>query len=119
MAERIKDYECCVLFRPDVEPVQLDTDVEAIRNLLTSRGAEISRLDRWNKRYLAYAIKDYTEGFYVVYRWYGTPEPLPDLEYHLKFNTNVLRHIVLDYTEKERKRRKRLGKNEAKSVQTA
>jgi small subunit ribosomal protein S6 len=56
MAETIRDYECAVLFRPDVEPEKLDSDIEAIRTLLTSRGGEIARLDRWNKRMLAYAI---------------------------------------------------------------
>jgi small subunit ribosomal protein S6 len=108
-----------VLFRPDVEPEKLDSEVEAIKGLLTSRGAEITRTDRWNKRFLAYPIKEYTEGFYVIFRWFGSPEPLPDLAYMLKFNDSVLRHMVLDYTEKERKRRKRLGKNEAKPVQAA
>jgi small subunit ribosomal protein S6 len=119
MAERVRDYECAVLFRPDVEPEQLDAEVETIRNLLTNRGAEIARVDRWNKRMLAYPIKDYTEGFYVIYRWYSTPEVLPELAYHFKFADNVLRNIVLDYTEKERKRRKRLGKNATKPVQAA
>jgi small subunit ribosomal protein S6 len=119
MAERIRDYECAVLFRPDVEPAQLDTEVEAIRSLITGRGGEIARVDRWNKRMLAYAIKEYTEGFYVIYRWYSTPEVLPELAYHMKFADTVLRHQVLDYTEKERKRRKRLGKNATKPVQAA
>jgi small subunit ribosomal protein S6 len=119
MAETIRDYECAVLFRPDVEPEKLDSEVETLRTLLTSRGGEIARVDRWNKRLLAYAIKDYTEGFYVIFRWFGPPEVLADLAYSLKFNDSVLRHMVLDYTEKERKRRKRLGKNEAKPVQAA
>lgn len=119
MTERIRDYECAVLFRPDVEPEQLDAEVETIKSLLSNRGAEIARVDRWNKRMLAYAIKDYTEGFYVIFRWYSTPEVLPELAYHFKFAGNVLRHMVLDYTEKERKRRKRLGKNASKPVQTA
>jgi len=116
MAERIRQYECCALFRPDLEPEKLDAEVEAVRALISARGGEVARVDRWNKRYLAYPIKDYHEGYYVVYRWFSTPALLPDLSYQLRFSEACLRHLVLDYTEKERKRRKRLGKAEANKV---
>jgi len=116
MAEKIKEYECCVLFQPDLEPEQLDAEVEAIKELLEEQGSQIARIDRWNKRFLAYQIGNYREGFYVIYRWFSSKEALPGLEYHLKFNDNSLRHLILDYTEKERKRRKRLGKGKTAEV---
>jgi small subunit ribosomal protein S6 len=76
----------------------------------------VGRVDRWNKRYLAYPIKNYTEGFYVIYRWFSTPQFLTDLNYHLRYSDGCLRHLILDYTEKDRKRRKRLGKAEAAKI---
>ena len=112
MAEKIKDYECCALFQPELEAEQLDAEVAAIEDLIKERGGEVQRTDRWAKRFLAYPIKNHAEGFYVIFRWYSSRELLPDLDYHLKYNDNCLRHLVLDYTEKERKRRKRLGKDE-------
>ena len=111
MTEIIKEYECCVLFRPDMEKEQLDSEVEAVSKLLAERGSRLLRLDRWHKRFLAYPIRDHKEGFYVVYRWLSTKDILPDLNYYLRYNENCLRFLVLDYTEKEHKRRKRLGKN--------
>lgn len=110
MAEVIKEYELCALFRPDLEQEPLDEEVAAIQKLIEDRGGEIARVDRWSKRFLAYPIKEYREGFYVIYRWFSTTELLQDLQYHLRYNDNLLRYLVLDYTEKERKRRKRLGK---------
>lgn len=113
MADVVKIYECCVLFRADLEPEALDAEVEGVRELIEERGGEIDRVDRWNKRYLAYPIKKHTEGIYVIYRWFSTKEVLPDLDYKLRYSDNCLRHLVLDYTEKERKRRKRThAKNE-------
>ncbi|MEZ5337914.1 MAG: 30S ribosomal protein S6 [bacterium] len=113
MAEVIKEYELCALFRPDLEPSALDSEVETIQKLIGDRGGEIARVDRWNRRFLAYPIKEYREGFYVIYRWFSTTELLQDLQYHLRYDDNLLRYLVLDYTEKERKRRKRLGKVQA------
>ncbi len=116
MAEVFKDYECCVLFQPELEDEALDQEVETIRELIANGGGDIQRVDRWSKRFLAYEIKGHAEGFYVIVRWFSTNELLPDLEYHLRYNDNSLRHLVIDYTEKQRKRSKRLGKNEAAQV---
>jgi small subunit ribosomal protein S6 len=107
MADVVKIYECCALFRPDLEAEELDAEVEEVRNLIIDRGGEVDRVDRWNKRYLAYPIKKYIEGYYVIYRWFSTKEVLPDLGYKLRYSDKCLRHLVLDYTEKEQKRRKR------------
>ena len=116
MAERVKEYECCALFKGDLETEALDAQIKAVSDLLTTRGGHIARTDRWNKRYLAYPIKDYHEGYYVIFRWFSTKELLPDLDYLLKYNEQCLRHLVLDYTEKERKKRKRHGKVQAPQV---
>jgi small subunit ribosomal protein S6 len=110
MAEQIKEYECCALYRPDLEPEQLDAQVAAVSDILTNHGAQILRVDRWNKRYLAYAVKKYTEGFYVIYRWLSSKDVLGGLDYLLRYDDNCLRHMVLDYTEIERKKRRRHGK---------
>jgi small subunit ribosomal protein S6 len=116
MADTVKEYECCALFKPDLEQEQLDAEVAAVKDLLEERGGKVARVDRWNKRFLAYPIQDHREGFYVIYRWFSTKHLLPDLNYHLKYNNNCLRYLVLDYTEKERKRRKRVGKRETTEV---
>ncbi|MDQ3023249.1 MAG: 30S ribosomal protein S6 [bacterium] len=113
MAERIRDYECCALFKPDVEAEALDAAVQAVRDFITSHGGEVQRVDRWNKRLLAYPIKRYTDGFYVVYRFTGQPAMISELDYQLRYNDAVLRYLTLDYTEKERKRRKRLAGRKA------
>jgi small subunit ribosomal protein S6 len=113
VAERIRDYECCALFRPDVETEALDAAVEAVRDFITSHGGEVQRMDRWNKRLLAYPIKRYTDGFYVIYRFAANPAMIGELDYMLRYNDNLLRYLMLDYTEKERKRRKRLAGRKA------
>ncbi len=116
MAEVFKDYECCVLFQPELEEEALDKEVTTINDLIVNGGGDMQRVDRWSKRFLAYEIKGHAEGYYVIYRWFSTNEVLPELEYHLRYNDEAIRHLVIDYTEKQRKRSKRLGKNEAAQV---
>jgi len=119
VAERIREYECCALYRPDVEAETLDGAENAVRELVGNRGGEVRRVDRWNKRLLAYPIKRYTDGFYVIYHFAANPTLLPDLNYQLRYNDSVLRFLVLDVTEKERKRAKRLAGRKARQQAAA
>ncbi|MCH7471645.1 30S ribosomal protein S6 [bacterium] len=114
--ETTREYECCALFKPDLEEDVLDAQVQTVSDLITERGGKILRVDRWKKRFLAYTIGNYNEGYYVIYRWHSTSELLDDLDYQLRYNEHSLRHLVLDYTDKERKRRKRSGKARAEKV---
>ena len=52
----------------------------------------------------------------MIYRWLGTKEALPALDYQLRYGEQCLRHLVLDYTDMERKKRKRSGKAKAAQV---
>jgi small subunit ribosomal protein S6 len=115
VAEIHREYECCALYRPDLEAEALDALIQGSSDLIVNRGGEVVRVDRWNKRFLAYPIKNYTEGFYVIYRFIANPQVLPDLNYQLRFSDDCLRYLVLDYTEKERKRRKRLAGRKARA----
>jgi small subunit ribosomal protein S6 len=119
VAERHRDYECCALFKPDLEPEELDAQVEAVSSLITNRGGKVERTDRWNKRLLAYPIKQYTDGYYVVYRFVANTTMMPDLNYHLRYSDSILRYLVLDYTEKDRKRNKRIAGRKATQAAAA
>lgn len=115
MAERIREYECCALYRADVDSEVIDQQIEAIRSQISNRGGEVLRVDRWNKRFLAYPVKRHIEGIYVIYRWLGTPALLPDINYQLRYNENCLRYMVLDYSEKVQKQRRRAIRGKAKA----
>jgi small subunit ribosomal protein S6 len=117
VAESIRQYELCCLARPDLEPEALDGLVESIQSSITNRGGEVLRTDRWNKRMLAFPIRKYTEGYYIIVRWLSGTEVLPELNYQMRYSDAVLRHLIMNYTETERKRGKRLGHGKTKTAQ--
>ncbi len=98
-----------------VEPRQSDDEVQNItkkyRDLIEGSGAEIKWVDFWGKRKLAYPIRKYNEGKYVVVYVHadGQLPPWPDVERLLMQDEKVLRHLVVR-TDEDLKRAYRKAK---------
>ena len=50
-------------------------------------------------RELAYPIKEFTKGHYLIYQLEGNPPKIADLENKLKYDNSVLRHLLITIDE--------------------
>lgn len=94
-AEKPLNYEMVVVLSPEVVEDNLETAINTISNFITSRGGTISQQDRWGKRMLAYPIKHFSQGTYVLSRFILKPSACRDLENTLRINDHVLRHLLI------------------------
>ena len=69
--------------------------VERYRNLVTSKGGHIHRLEDWGRRQLAYPIQKIHKAHYVLMNIECDQETLDELEHAFKFNDAVLRHLTV------------------------
>jgi len=60
---------------------------------LKSLGADLTKLDNWGKRRLAYDIAKQREGTYAVFEVSAEPTMVKEFERQLKLNENVLRFL--------------------------
>ena len=65
---RLRDYELVLIINPEVVDEALDTTIDNVNKLITERGGIISNAERWGKRKLAYPIRHFMEGNYVMTR---------------------------------------------------
>ncbi|MEM7349667.1 MAG: 30S ribosomal protein S6 [Acidobacteriota bacterium] len=94
-----------------VEPRQSDDEVRNITDKYTemveASGATIKYVDHWGKRKLAYPIRNYTEGKYVVvYVETDGRVAWPDIERLMMQDEKILRHLVVR-TDQDLKRAER------------
>ena len=73
--------------------------VEKFTTLIASNG-EITQVNDWGKRRLAYAINDLTEGYYVLVNFAAKAEFPAELERVFGITDGVLRNIVIKKDEK-------------------
>ncbi len=86
-----------------VDPTLSDTDIETIqerlRELAVSRGAEVKKLAVWERRRMAYPIKNRRDGIYILAELRANPTVVKELEQQLSVTENVLRHMVVKLDE--------------------
>jgi len=91
----LRDYELVVIISPEVEDEKLEAIIDNISQLITERGGIISGVDRWGKRKLAYPIKHFMEGCYVLAQFNLKPALSQELEARLRISEEVLRHLLV------------------------
>ncbi len=89
------DYELVLIFSPEIEGEALDTTIEKISQFIIEKAGVISEVERWGKRKLAYAIKHFMEGSYVLARFKLEPTFCKELEANLQVSEEVLRHMLI------------------------
>jgi small subunit ribosomal protein S6 len=92
---RLKDYELVYIINPEVTDEALETRLNDISQFITGREGVISSVDKWGKKKLAYPLKHYLEGNYVLTRFKISPSRCQELEANLKISEDVLRHLLV------------------------
>ena len=59
-----------------------------------SLGAEVTKVENWGKRRLAYDIRKQREGTYAVFEVSAEPSMVKEFERQLRLNENVLRFLT-------------------------
>ena len=80
-----------------VDPRPTDEEVAALLEQLGEQlktlGAEVTKVDNWGKRRLAYDIRKQREGTYAVFDVSAEPSMLKEFERQVRLNENVLRFV--------------------------
>jgi len=92
----VRDYEAVYIFEPTLEEGQITEKLERYHALVAGDGGgEITAVDVWGNRPLAYPIDDVASGVYVVSHFTTSPERLPEFERILKLDEELMRYLVV------------------------
>src|SRR5699024_8154993 len=101
------DFICQTAFThfinfPNLRPVVCQNIVETLNQvgsrfniILTDNGAEIEKVDEMGKRRLAYKIKNYRDGYYVVVNFSGDERAVNEFDRQAKFTDDIIRHMAI------------------------
>lgn len=91
----MKNYETMVVLHPQYEEEQVDQFIEKVKESIAGDGGEVTNLDKWGKRKLAYEIKKLREGYYVVMNYTAPQETSSKMEKAFKIADGVLRYLIV------------------------
>ena len=91
----MRDYELMVVLTPDLDDQGVEETTERVRSLVTARGGEVTDLQPWGRRRLAYPINKLRDGYYAVAKVKLEPTAAEPLERALGLNESVIRHLLV------------------------
>ncbi len=90
-----QDYELVYIIRPETEEAELEARIEGISQFITGNNGTVSEVEKWGKKKLAYPIRHFLEGNYVLTRFSMSPTKCKQLEASLRISEDVLRHLLI------------------------
>ncbi len=96
----MREYELVFIVDPTQDEEGVNVITDRVTQVITRSKGEVTRVDVWGRRKLAYPIKKFREGTYVLLQMQIAPEGLPELERVLKLTEPVIRHLLVRADEK-------------------
>ncbi len=89
-------YELTVIVRNDPNDEVINTTVGQVQGWVEANSlGQVTKVDRWGRRRLAYELDKQREGYYVCMTGEMDPANLPELERNLKLSPNILRYLLI------------------------
>jgi small subunit ribosomal protein S6 len=104
-----RTYEVMYIVRPDVEEADLDKLIEGFEKNVTDGGGEIKSTEKMGRRRLAYTVRKFNDGFYILMTILADGSLVGEIERRLRVSEQVIKFITVRIDEEE----KRLSKVKA------
>ncbi len=93
-------YETLFIIHPELPEAQVRETVDRVRRVIEGMGGQVSELQDWGMRDLAYPIQKQPRGIYVLAQYTARPEVVKELERSMKLADEVLRYVSVRVAEK-------------------
>jgi small subunit ribosomal protein S6 len=98
-----RTYEVMFIVRPDLTDEDVDKLVSTFETNIANAGATLKKTDRMGKRRLAYLVRKFHEGNYVLFTLEADGNAIHEIERRLRVSEPVIKFITVR-TDLEQKR---------------
>ncbi len=95
----MRNYELMLIVNPEAEEEALNATIAKVSGWITANNGEVVKTDIWGRRRLAYSIKGFRDGQYVVLQFKMDPKATVPLERNLKLAEEIVRYMLINLDE--------------------
>ena len=88
-------YELAVVVSAKIEDDERAQVIEKVKALVERFGGQISDVDEWGKKRLAYEIQKMKEGYYYFIQFESDAETPSEIEQRIRIMDNVIRFLCV------------------------
>ncbi|MCZ7601696.1 MAG: 30S ribosomal protein S6 [Melioribacteraceae bacterium] len=90
-----RHYESVVILNAALEDEHIESTLTRIEEILKTNGAEISEIEKWGRKRLAYPIQKSKSGYYAIFRFEAMSETIAELERIYRLDETVVRYLTI------------------------
>ena len=87
-------YESIIIINPNVDEEGIKALISRFSDLINNDG-KVEKVDELGKRKLAYEVKKFEEGFYVVFYFEANPDLITELERNYRITDEVIKFMTV------------------------
>jgi small subunit ribosomal protein S6 len=91
----MRNYEVAFIAHPELDEASLNTLVEKAKGWVSAAGGQVTQVDLWGRRRLAYSIRKQREGQYVLMQTQMSAAATHDVERNLRLTEQVMRFQII------------------------
>ena len=95
----MKRYETIYIVNPNLDADSLSEVVAKFSDLIEKLKGSLFKVQEWGKRKLAYEVKRFDKGYYVMLDFCGLPDTVRELERNLKLDDRILKYLTVKIDE--------------------
>lgn len=96
-------YEVMFIVRPDVEDEEIEKLIESLTNTVNNGGGAVKSVDKLGRRKLAYQVRKFNDGNYILFTIEATGPVVQELERRLRVTEQVIKFISVRIDEEEKR----------------
>jgi small subunit ribosomal protein S6 len=98
-----RTYELMFIVRPDMLDDDLDKLVSTLESAVTTAGGSVKSVERMGKRRLAYAVRRFHDGIYILLTVEGGGVVIHELERRLRVTEPVIKFLTVRIDEEQKR----------------
>jgi len=89
----VRTYEVAFIVAPTLTPEELDAFIAQMQTVVEGKSGKVVKVDNWGKKSLAYKIKKFRDGYYVILTVEADGAIIAELERRFRVADHVIRFI--------------------------
>ncbi len=101
-----RTYEIMFIVRPDMVDEDLDRLISTLESQIGAAGGAAKGIERMGKRRLAYLVRNFQEGIYILLTVEGGGQVIKELERRLRVTEPVIKFLTVRVDEEQKRAEK-------------
>jgi len=94
-----RKYEAFYIVKPDITDADVQQIADRFKSVVEEKGGAVEKAAKWDKRKLAYELKGYKEGNYIIMDFEAPPALPKELNRLMQISDDIIRHRIYSIEE--------------------